>query len=53
MKTFKLVLDWIIPIMCIVNMVVYWGDSNLLAAWTVAFAGWSSNLISRYKHDNN
>jgi hypothetical protein len=46
----KLFLDWILPIMCLINMIAFWGDASLVAAWVVAFAGWSSNLINRYKN---
>ncbi len=45
----KLILDWGLPILCLINMALYWGQDNTFAAWVVAFAGWSSNLITRYK----
>ena len=49
----KLFLDWALPILCLFNMFIYWEHDNTFAAWVVAFAGWSSNLISRYKNDTN
>ena len=52
MNKLKLVLDWALPILCLVNMFLYWGNDNTFTAWVVAFAGWSSNLVSRYKNNN-
>jgi hypothetical protein len=50
----KLFLDWIIPIMCAVNVILHWGIFEVALAWIVATAGWTANLIHRYKkYDNN
>jgi hypothetical protein len=50
-ETVKLVLNWIIPVMCIINLVVAWGDTALVLAWMVAAAGWMANLANFYKND--
>lgn len=54
MKKIRLIFDWGLPILCLANMIIYWGHDNTFTAWVVAFAGWSSVLINRHnKHDNN
>ncbi len=50
----KLFLDWVIPIMCVANVVLHWGTFEVAIAWIVATAGWAANLFHRYKkYDNN
>jgi hypothetical protein len=49
----KLILDYGLPILCIVNLVfaVNAGDTNYAIAWAVAFGGWTAALLERFKHD--
>jgi hypothetical protein len=45
----KLFLDWALPILCLVNLFIYWGDTAVVTAWVVATTGWFTNLLNRYK----
>jgi len=49
-ENIKLFLDWSLPILCLINLVIYWGDTTLVTAWVVATTGWAANLINRYKN---
>jgi hypothetical protein len=50
----NLFLDWALPITSAINVVLYWGSTAVVIAWIVATAGWTANLIHRYKkYDNN
>jgi hypothetical protein len=48
----KLFLNWSIPILCIANIILAWGDPALALAWLVATTGWASNLINYYKKES-
>jgi hypothetical protein len=54
-ENIKLFLDWALPVLCLVNLFLYWGgETAVVIAWAVATTGWVSNLIHRYKkYDNN
>jgi hypothetical protein len=49
----KLFLDWVIPIMCVINVILHWGTFEVAMAWIVATAGWLANLANRYKKYDN
>lgn len=49
MTFLKKYLPALLSVLCGINLILYWGDSNTAMAWVVAFAGWSSLALERLK----
>ena len=51
MSTFMNFLNWMLPLMCLINLVMS-NNMDLRMAWLVAFLGWGAHIVEKHKNGN-
>jgi heme O synthase-like polyprenyltransferase len=49
LEKIKIIMAWIIVLLCVFNMYLYWSTSDTVYAWLVAFIGWLNVALRKGK----